>query len=156
MLCSISKFIKMSEDLKSKKRVVRDYIERVINTGNTKCIRDYISTNYIEEYNGERYELGIEGAINHVSGVRKTFPDLELKIENQICEGEWVSTYYCMRGTHKGAWMGIKPTHEKITIYGVNIDRVVNGKIVEHGGAANLLEPLININAIKTVNKSKN
>ena len=31
----------------------------------------------------------------------------------------------------------------------VNIDRVVNGRIVEHGGAANLLEPLLEIGAIR-------
>lgn len=40
-------------------------------------------------------------------------------------------------------------------IYGVNIDKVVNGKIVEHGGAANLLEPLMKIKAIRIVDKSK-
>jgi hypothetical protein len=31
----------------------------------------------------------------------------------------------------------------------VNIDRVVGGRIVEHGGAANLLEPLLRIGAIQ-------
>jgi hypothetical protein len=30
----------------------------------------------------------------------------------------------------------------------VNIDRVVDGRIVEHGGAANLLGPLLEIGAI--------
>jgi len=33
----------------------------------------------------------------------------------------------------------------------VNIDRVVDGRIVEHGGAANLLEPLLAIGAIQVV-----
>ncbi len=34
---------------------------------------------------------------------------------------------------------------------GVNIDRVVDGRIVEHGGAANMLGPLLEIGAIKVV-----
>ena len=33
----------------------------------------------------------------------------------------------------------------------VNIDRVVDGRIIEHGGAANLLEPLLSIGAIQPV-----
>jgi len=31
----------------------------------------------------------------------------------------------------------------------VNIDKVVGGRIVEHGGAANLFEPLLEIGAIR-------
>ena len=145
----------MSKESDLNKKVVRDYIEKVINTGNTEQISQYIAADYVEEYNGERYDLGIEGAINHVKGVRKTYPDLVLSIEKQICEGEWVCTYYCMTGTQKGEWLGIKPTNKKITIYGVNIDRVVNGKIIEHGGAANLLEPLMNSKAIEIVDSTK-
>jgi predicted SnoaL-like aldol condensation-catalyzing enzyme len=33
----------------------------------------------------------------------------------------------------------------------VNVDRIINGKIVEHGGAANMLESLLNIGAVKVV-----
>ncbi len=139
----------MSGEQEAKKNIVRDYIEHVVNTGNTSCISDYISDNYQEEYNGERYPLGIKGAIDHIDGVRKTYPDLKLTIDKMICENDWVATYYVMEGTHKGEWMGIKPTHKKIKIYGVNLDRIENNKIVEHCGAANLLEPLMNINAVE-------
>jgi formylmethanofuran dehydrogenase subunit C len=33
----------------------------------------------------------------------------------------------------------------------VNIDRVVGGRIVEHGGATNMLGPLLEIGAVKVV-----
>ena len=79
--------------------------------------------------------------------------DLELKIKHQICEGEWVATSYIMTGTHSGEWMGIKPTYKKVQISGVNLDRVINGKIVVHSGAANLLEPLLEIQALKIIGK---
>lgn len=32
-----------------------------------------------------------------------------------------------------------------------NVDRVVDGRIVEHGGAANLLEPLLASGAVRAV-----
>ena len=130
------------------KEIVRRYIEEIINTGKVDSISEFIDKDYVEEYNEKRYQIGIEGAIQHVLGVRKTYPDLKLEIKQQICEGEWVATSYVMTGTHSGEWMGIKPTFKKVRISGINLDRVVNGKIVEHSGAANMLEPLIEIDAI--------
>ena len=56
-----------------------------------------------------------------------------------------------MHGTHLGEWLRMKPTGRAVTMTAVNVDRVVDGRIVEHGGAANMLEPLLNIGAIKVV-----
>lgn len=133
------------------KIIVRDYTEKIINTGITDHISKYISEDYTEIFDHKKYPLGIQGAIDHVSGVRKTYPDLELTIERQFAEGEWVTTCYTMKGTHHGEWMGIKPTGKKIAVTGVNIDRVVDGKISEHTGAANLFTALLDIGAIKIV-----
>jgi hypothetical protein len=38
-----------------------------------------------------------------------------------------------------------------VAFTGVNINRVFDGRIVEHGGAANLLGPLLEIGAIQVV-----
>lgn len=40
---------------------------------------------------------------------------------------------------------GVAPTGRQVVYTGVNMDRVVNGRIVEHGGAANLLGPLLEL-----------
>ena len=34
------------------------------------------------------------------------------------------------------------PSHKKLIFFGVNIDKVVDGKIVEHSGAVNTFETL--------------
>jgi predicted ester cyclase len=133
------------------KALVREYIEKVVNTGNTILIEKYISEAYTEIHDGKAHKLGIKGAREHIQGVRKTYPDLKLTIENQIAEGEWVATIYTMTGTHNGLWLGIKPTGKKIRVTGVNIDRIKNGKIAEHGGAAGLLEPLLEVGAVKII-----
>jgi predicted ester cyclase len=87
----------------------------------------------------------------HVLGVRATYPDLHLTIERQIAEGEWVVTQITARGTHRGEWLGIAPTGLPVVITGVNVDRVVGGRIVEHGGAANMLDALLEIGAVRPV-----
>lgn len=57
----------------------------------------------------------------------------------RIAEDDWVVTQVTARGTHGGAWMGMTPTGRPVVITGVNVDRLVDGRIVEQGGAANLL-----------------
>jgi predicted ester cyclase len=69
-------------------------------------------------------------------------------VEQQIAEGEWVVSRVTMRGTHLGEWQGIKPAGKLIEVTAVNIDRVVDRRIVEHGGAANLLGPLLEPGAV--------
>jgi len=130
------------------KKIIRRFIEEVENTGDISKIHEFISEDYVEVHDGKRYEIGIQGAIDHVLGVRKVYPDLRLTIELQISEGEWVVTAYSVTGTFKEGWFGMKPTGKPITYTGVNIDRVRDGKIIEHGGAANLLNPLLDAGVI--------
>jgi predicted ester cyclase len=131
------------------KLLIRRYIEEVINTGNVDKIDQFISPDYVEVYEGKRFPLGTKGAKEHILGVRQTYPDLSLTVEQQIAEGEWVATSITARGTHRGLWLGIEPTGKVLTFSGVNINRVVDGRIVEHGGAANMLEPLLEAGAIR-------
>ncbi len=124
------------------KKIISRYIDEVENTGDVSRIHEFIDEKYVEVYEGERYEIGIKGAIDHILGVRKVFPDLKLTIENQISEGEWVVSVYSVTGTFRDEWFNMKPTGKPITFTGVNVDRIKDGKIIEHGGAANLFEPL--------------
>jgi predicted ester cyclase len=125
------------------KNLIRRYTDEIENTGDVSRIHEFIAEDYVEVYEGKRYELGIKGATDHVLGVRRVFPDLRISIENQISEGEWVVTIYSVTGTFKEEWFGMKPTGMPITFTGVNVDRISNDRIVEHGGAANLMEPLV-------------
>jgi len=138
------------------KRRVRRYLEEVVNTGNVEALADFIAPNYVEVFNNVRHPAGVEGAKQHILGVRETYPDLHLTVEQQIAEGEWVVTRVTARGTHLGGtWLGMKPTGKRVEINAVNVDRVVDGRIVEHGGAANVLEPLLAIGAIRVASSAE-
>jgi predicted ester cyclase len=133
------------------KTLVRLYYEEIVNTGNVDSIENFIAPEYAEVSDGIRSIVGIEGARAQILGVCQTYPDLRVKIEKQIAEGEWVVSCITAKGTHLGHWLGIKPTGKVVTFTGVNVDRVIAGRIVEHGGAANMLGPLLEIGAIKIV-----
>ena len=131
------------------KRIVRRFYEEFCNTGKVDGIEEIIAPEYTEVYDGKRYPIGIEGAKAHITGGRQTYPDLHIAIDRQIAEGEWVVTCITASGTHKGPWLGMKPTNQPVVFTGVNVDRVVEGKIIEHGGAVNMLGPFLEIGAIK-------
>lgn len=128
----------------NKKTIIQRFVEEIENTGDVSNIRKFISEDYVEVYEGVHHKIGIQGAIDHVLGVREVFPDLKITIQNQISEGDWVATVYSVSGTFTKEWFGMKPTGKAITFFGVNMDRIENGKIIEHGGAVNLLDPLLN------------
>ncbi len=133
------------------KAIARRYYEEVVSTGDLAAIPSLIAPDYAEVHDGKRYPVGIEGAIAHVRGVRETYPDLRLTVDQQVAEGEWVVSSVTMRGTHLGTWLGMSPTGRHLTVTAVNVDRVVDGRIVEHGGAANLLGPLLEVGARRVV-----
>jgi len=133
------------------KQLVRRFIEEIVNTGNVGPMGEYVSADCVETDGKVRIVSGIEGMQRHVLGVRATYADLRLTVERQIAEGEWVVTQVTARGTHAGEWLGIAPTGRPVIITGVNVDRVVAGRIVEHGGATNLLDALLEIDAVRPV-----
>lgn len=87
----------------------------------------------------------------HLAALKETYPDYAMKIIRQYSDGDYVVSEFIMRGTHKGEFIGIKPTNKVLEITGVDIDKVIDGKIVEHGGAANTFETFIEHHLVKPV-----
>lgn len=103
---------------------------------------DCISPDYIDHNNAEAGH-GPEVLHAHVAALLHTFPDFTMEIEDILAEGDRVVTRVSGRGTHAGTWMHIEPTGSVINVKGINIDRVSNGRIVEHWGEADTIGMLI-------------
>ena len=133
------------------KELVRRYYEEIVSEVRIDDLPSFISSDYVEVYRSQRHASGLEGAKRHILGVHETYRGLRIVVEHQIAEGDWVVSQITARGTHVGSWMGMKPTGRAVEFTGVNVDKVIDGRIVEHGGAANMLEPLLEIGAIQVV-----
>jgi steroid delta-isomerase-like uncharacterized protein len=59
------------------------------------------------------------------------FPDLRFTIEETICEHDKIAAYWTLTGTHKGVFLGIPPTNKPISITGITIHQVADGKILD-------------------------
>ena len=74
-----------------------------------------------------------------------------MKIVRQYVADDYVISEFIMRGTHKGDFIGITPTNKVLEITGVDIDKVIDGRSVEHSGAANPFETFLEHCLIKPV-----
>jgi len=59
------------------------------------------------------------------------FPDLRFTVEETICEKEKVAAFWTLTGTHRGEFLGVAPTNRKVSISGITIHQVVDGKILD-------------------------
>lgn len=74
---------------------------------------------------------GIDNFKKVLKMFRSAFPDLHIKLEDQIVEGDKVVTRFVISATHKGDLMGIPSTGKPIKVTGISIIRFTNGKMVE-------------------------
>ncbi len=70
----------------------------------------------------------------YFSSLHSAFPDVHMDVEDMIAEGDKVVARVSVSGTHQGEFMGIDPTGNRVTITGIDILRIVDGKVVEHWG----------------------
>jgi steroid delta-isomerase-like uncharacterized protein len=76
-------------------------------------------------------ELRGEAYRQFLASVHAAFPDGRWTIKDQVAEGDKVVTRWSFTGTHQAELMGLAPTGKQVTISGILIDRIVEGKIVE-------------------------
>lgn len=125
------------------------FYEHVVSENLIDEFSQYIAEDCMVRVGEQQFTIGYEGMKQHLLDVRKTYPDLAMKIIRQYSYRGTIVSEFVMEGTHLGEWLGMKPTSKKITMNGVDIDRVVRGKIVEHGGAVGTFEALFEAGIIK-------
>ena len=114
------------------KAVVRRLFEEFWNKGNQSLADQFFAPTYTHhDASTPDFGQGPEGERKRATLYRTAFPDLRLTVHDLIAEGETVMTRWSCRGTHKGDLNGIAPTGKHITITGLTVARVSNGKIVE-------------------------
>jgi steroid delta-isomerase-like uncharacterized protein len=67
------------------------------------------------------------------------FPDEKTTFEDQIAEGDKVVSRMTSKATHTGSLQGIPPTEKRITVTGIWIERVSEGRIAERWGQVDML-----------------
>jgi predicted ester cyclase len=128
------------------KLLARRLLEEVVNTGAAERLPEFLAEDCTNPYTGVQ---GLAWFREHVLTFHKCYPDLVVTVDGQVAEGDTVVTWWTMRGTHSGEWGGVRPTHKRIVLHGVNIQKFRNGRIVEKFGGSNSLEAFLELGVVR-------
>ena len=113
------------------KAYVQRLIDEVYGKGKISLVDELLLPDYIYHYAGTDIK-GPEGFKQNADSYKKAFPDLHVKIDRLVAEGDLVAASLTFGGTFKGEIMGVAPTGKKFEISAVVLSR--------HGKGAKQLE----------------
>jgi len=137
--------------LEENKAIARRVYEDVLNKGNLDAVAELFASNTVDHNPLAGQLLGFEGAKQGFVALRTGFPDIHFSVEDQVAEGDRVTTRWTMRGTHNGVFMGVPQTGRKVEITGIAIFRIVDGKIVDRWRGADDLARMQQIGALPVI-----
>ena len=112
------------------KALVRRFYEDVFYRRNLALVDELCSTTHVF-HNPPTTLHGREEFKQLLSVYLTAFPDARFTVEDEIAEGEKVTSRYTFRGTHQGELMGMPPTGKQVTVTGIIINRIAGGQSVE-------------------------
>jgi predicted ester cyclase len=134
--CSVSLWGREPEERRSmsseqNKAIVRRLLEEPWK-GDLRVIDELVDRKYVG-YDPSLPEplRGPEGFKENISTYRAAYSDARITVDDQIAEGDKVATRWTGRGKHDGDLMGIGPTGKQVTVSGLTLSRLANGKVIE-------------------------
>ena len=120
------------------KTLIRRFWEGVFNQKNLQVIDEVCTADMV--YHSPTGPIqGREAFKQFIAMYLNAFPDFHITIEDMVSEGDRVAVRQTTTATHQGELMGIPPTGKHISISGIHITRVVDGKAVEDWGSDDML-----------------
>ena len=114
------------------KTLVRRFYDEVENQQKLNVAEELFSADFKDVYNTAAPfpVVGIDGIKKLAVGLHEMM-DLHITIEDLVAEGDRVVARITCDATHKAPFMGAAPTGKKMKTQGVEMFRVVGGKLAE-------------------------
>ena len=108
----------------------RRALERVCARGDFEAARDLYRSDFIDHVNRMEFR-GHAGIRESVGIYHAIFPDLRIAVEDQLTEGDRVTSRWTMHGTYRG---------RRVTLAGITISRFADRMIAEDWTASDTLD----------------
>ena len=125
------------------KAVVRRFVDEVMN-GKNLAVLDDILTPTFKGFKVEGVTQGQDPTEfkQSLAMILNAFPDFHQTIYDWVAEKDKVVTRWTIQGRQQGEYLGIPPTGKHIKATGIDIFRVIDGKLVEHWVEVDILGTL--------------
>lgn len=117
-----------TEENKTIARQWREELEKQ----NWAALDEFVAPDVVMHFAGNPEPMDREGMRQMLGMFYSAFPDLHTSFEDQMAEGDKVTLRLTFRGTHQGEFQGIPPTGKEVEFEAIVVDRIVDGKMVEH------------------------
>ncbi len=114
------------------KAIVRRLYDDVWNKRKLEVVSDLFSASHaLRDNNSPGSSVGPEAYKIQVAMFLAAFPDLRFTVEDTVAEKDKLVASWMISGTHKGEFMGIRPTNKKVSVEGITIHYIADGKIID-------------------------
>jgi len=100
-------------------------------------------------------QVGPELYRRRVLELTSSFPDLRFTLDDVIAEKDKVVVSWMISGTHKGDFMNITPTGKKVSVEGITIHYLRDGKILDSNARWDALGLLRQLGALPPLGQRK-
>ncbi len=113
------------------KELLRQVYTDVFVNWNRERVQAVLAPDFLSHDWPEDSPKGVDGFYDFYGPVLASFPDAHYAVHDLIAEGDKVTVYWTLKGTHKGDFMGMPPTNREISMDGIAIYRVENERLKE-------------------------
>src|SRR5262252_6268286 len=114
------------------KSIVRRMYEEVWNKRNLEVAKELISPSHaMQLIDLPDSGIGPEAYARNVVQFVRAFPDLKFTVLDMVEENEKGVVLWNISGTHKGEFRGVAPTGKKVSVDGITIIQLADGKIMD-------------------------
>jgi steroid delta-isomerase-like uncharacterized protein len=125
--------------VEANKAVLDRHFNQVLNQGQLAVVDEIYSTDYVldapvrSDGSSQTRSLtqGREQLKQRVTLFRTAFPDIHFSQDDVVGEGDTVAVRYTFSGTHQGVFAGVMPGGRSISIMGILIAHLKDGKIYQ-------------------------
>jgi predicted ester cyclase len=111
------------------KAIVRRVFTEILSQGKFEVAAEIYAKDFVNHETTKDLGFDESQAVDH--GWRAAFPDLDLTVEREMAEGDFVTVLWKGVGTNTGSGNGLNATGKKANGRGISIFRVVDGRIKE-------------------------
>jgi steroid delta-isomerase-like uncharacterized protein len=115
----------------------------------------YVADDYVGHQPGAPELHGKEGFKEFVGTYLAAFPDGKITVDDQIAEGDKVTTRWTAHGTNTGELMGMPATGREVTVTGMTYSRISGGQVHESWGSWDTLSMLQQLGAVPQTTATK-
>ncbi len=140
------------------KALIRRWFEEVWNGGRTDLIDELRAPDTQATGLGDAGSMSRGDAPFRVfySNLKEAFPDLHIRIDDMLAEGDKVAVRLTLAGTHMGPALGPLPTGNRVEFGGIIIARIQDGRIAEAWNSLDQWAILKQIGAVPQHNVREN